>query len=50
MTMPAGPVNPQYGGLNPRSHDARFVAGLDPERSGPEPLPCTRCGSYTQDS
>ena len=44
MTMPTGPVNPQHGGLNPRSHDARLVAGLDPERSGPEPLLCTRCG------
>lgn len=44
MTMPTGPVNPQHGGLNPRSHDVRLVAGLDPERSGPEPLLCTRCG------
>jgi hypothetical protein len=44
MTMPTGPINPQHGGLNPRSHDARLVAGLDPERNGPGPLLCTRCG------
>ena len=37
MTMPTGPINPQHGGLNPRSHDARLVAGLDPSAAVPNP-------------
>jgi hypothetical protein len=42
MTVPPWPVTPPPGSINPR--EARLMAGLGPEHSGPETVLCTCCG------